>query len=101
MPELSGVPRLLRDHAAYRRLMDIYPSDANAIEFCQGTFSEMRDDVYEAIRYSVRATRSCTCIFAMFPRLFPNSTKSSSTPDTWIWEGRCEYIARLDPGYLH
>jgi mannonate dehydratase len=49
--ELAGVPRLLRNHAAYRRLIEIYPSAANGIEFCQGTFSEMKDDVYEAIRY--------------------------------------------------
>jgi mannonate dehydratase len=49
--ELAGVPRLLRNHAAYRRLIEIYPSPANAIEFCQGTFSEMQDDIYEAIRY--------------------------------------------------
>src|SRR5262249_31362135 len=48
---LAGVPRLMRDHAAYRRLLEIYPSDANAIEFCQGTFSEMPEDVYDAIRY--------------------------------------------------
>lgn len=51
MGDLAGVPRILRNHAAYRRLTEIYPSDANAIEFCQGTFSEMKDDVYEAIRY--------------------------------------------------
>jgi mannonate dehydratase len=51
MPELAGVPRLLRNHAAYRRLVEIYPSPSNGIEFCQGTFSEMQDDVYEAIRY--------------------------------------------------
>ena len=49
--ELAGVPRIMRSHAAYRRLVEIYPSEANGIEFCQGTFSEMRDDVYEAIRY--------------------------------------------------
>jgi mannonate dehydratase len=49
-PSLAGVPRLLRNHAAYRRLLAIHPSDANAIEFCQGTFSEMEDDVYQAIR---------------------------------------------------
>jgi mannonate dehydratase len=49
--QLAGVPRLLRNHAAYRRLIEIYPSDSNGIEFCQGTFSEMQDDVYEAIRY--------------------------------------------------
>jgi mannonate dehydratase len=51
VPSLAGVPRLMRNHAAYRRLLEIYPSGANAIEFCQGTFSEMTDDVYEAIRY--------------------------------------------------
>jgi mannonate dehydratase len=49
--ELAGVPRLMRNHAAYKRLLSIYPSRSNAIEFCQGTFSEMKDDVYEAIRY--------------------------------------------------
>ena len=51
VPELAGVPRLMRNHAAFKRLIDIYPSRSNAIEFCQGTFSEMQDDVYEAIRY--------------------------------------------------
>jgi mannonate dehydratase len=51
VPQLAGVPRILRNHAAYRRLTEIHPSSANAIEFCQGTFSEMEDDVYEAIRY--------------------------------------------------
>lgn len=49
--ELAGLPRIMRNHAAYRRLIEIYPSSANAIEFCQGTFSEMNDDVYDAIRY--------------------------------------------------
>ncbi|MEW5979311.1 MAG: mannonate dehydratase [Acidobacteriota bacterium] len=49
--QLAGIPRLLRNHAAYRRLVEIYPSDSNGIEFCQGTFSEMEDDVYEAIEY--------------------------------------------------
>ncbi len=51
VPRLARLPRLLRNHAAYRRLLEIYPSDSNGIEFCQGTFSEMEDDVYEAIRY--------------------------------------------------
>ena len=40
---LGGVPQLLRSFQAYKRLIEIYPSDANAIEFCQGTFSEMDD----------------------------------------------------------
>jgi mannonate dehydratase len=50
---LGGVPQLLRNFAAYKRLVEIYPSDSNAIEFCQGTMAEMEDDVdiYEKIRY--------------------------------------------------
>ena len=49
--QLGGIPQLLRSFAAYKRLIEIYPSDSNAIEFCQGTFSEMTDDIYEMIRY--------------------------------------------------
>ena len=50
---LGGVPQVLRSFGAYKRLIEIYPSDANGIEFCQGTFAEMADDVdiYEKIRY--------------------------------------------------
>ncbi|MDQ3809116.1 MAG: mannonate dehydratase [Chloroflexota bacterium] len=50
---VGGVPQLLRSFEAYKRLIDIYPSCANAIEFCQGSFAEMADgvDVYEKIRY--------------------------------------------------
>ena len=50
---LGGVPQILRNFAAYKRLIEIYPSDSNAIEFCQGTMAEMADDVdiYDKIRY--------------------------------------------------
>lgn len=50
---LGGIPQLLRSFDAYKRLVEIYPSDANAIEFCQGSFAEMSDsvDIYEKIRY--------------------------------------------------
>ncbi len=53
VPILGGVPQLLRSFASYKRLIEIYPSDSNAIEFCQGTISEMNDevDVYDKIRY--------------------------------------------------
>lgn len=52
VPKLGGIPQLLRSFAAYKKLMGIYPSDSNAIEFCQGTFSEMQgEDIYEMIRY--------------------------------------------------
>ena len=51
VPKLGGIPRLFRSFAAYKRLIEIYPSDSNAIEFCQGSFSEMKDDIYEMIDY--------------------------------------------------
>jgi mannonate dehydratase len=53
VPILGGIPQILRSFAAYKRLIEIYPSDSNAIEFCQGTFAEMADDVdiYDKIRY--------------------------------------------------
>ena len=51
VPKLGGVPMLLRSFDSYKRLIEIYPSDSNAIEFCQGTFSEMNEDIYEMIRY--------------------------------------------------
>ncbi len=53
--ELGGIPQLLRSFDAYKRLVEIVPSDSNAIEFCQGTFSEMEDTagdgIYDMIRY--------------------------------------------------
>lgn len=52
VPELGGVPRLLGSFDAYKRLTTIVDSPSNAIEFCQGTFSEMEgEDIYEMIQY--------------------------------------------------
>jgi mannonate dehydratase len=51
--KLGGIPQLLRSFESYKRLVEIYPSDSNGIEFCQGTFSEMKDDIYEMIDYFV------------------------------------------------
>lgn len=52
---VGGVPRLLNSFAAYKRLTEIVDSPSNAIEFCQGTFSEMNDaegeGIYDMIRY--------------------------------------------------
>ena len=50
---LGGIPQLMRSFDAYKRLIEIYPSESNAIEFCQGTFSEMNEDIYEMIEYFV------------------------------------------------
>ena len=51
VPVLGGIPQLMRSFDAYKRLIEIYPSDNNGIEFCQGTFAEMNDDIYEMIKY--------------------------------------------------
>ncbi len=48
---IAGVARVLRDHAALKRVVDIVPSDANGLTFCVGTIGAMPGDVLEAIRY--------------------------------------------------
>jgi mannonate dehydratase len=52
---VGGVPRLLNSFTNYKRLIEIVDSPSNAIEFCQGTFSEMADaegdGIYDMIRY--------------------------------------------------
>ena len=58
VPELGGVPRLLGSFDAYKRLISIVDSPSNAIEFCQGTFSEMAGaDIYEMIHYFAERNR--------------------------------------------
>ncbi len=50
MPTLRGHARLVYQPQLYQKLLDVYPSRSNALEFCQGTVAEMTDgDVYEAI----------------------------------------------------
>ena len=48
---IAGVARVLRDHAALQRVVDVVPSDANGLTFCVGTIGAMPGDVFEAIRY--------------------------------------------------
>ena len=48
---IAGVARIFRSHAALQRLIEIVPSDSNGLNFCQGTVSEMPENVLDAIRY--------------------------------------------------
>ncbi len=48
---LAGVARIFRSHSALRRLIETVPSEYNGLEFCQGTISEMPENVIHAIRY--------------------------------------------------
>ena len=51
VPSLGGVARIMRNVEAFKRVIEIVPSDYNGLEFCQGCFSEMGTNVIEAIRY--------------------------------------------------
>lgn len=49
VPELLGKPRILHTIEAFEKLMDLAPSPANAICFCQGTFAATGVDIPAAI----------------------------------------------------
>lgn len=50
LPTLRSTARILTSEAALQRFVDLVPSPANTLEFCQGTISEMPDlDIYEVI----------------------------------------------------
>ena len=51
VPSLGGVARIMKSPEAFKRVIEIVPSDYNGLLFCQGCFSEMGTDVIEAIRY--------------------------------------------------
>jgi len=47
---LRRTARLVNQPYKYQRVLDLVPSDANALEFCLGSLEEMREgDVYESI----------------------------------------------------
>ncbi|GAG40946.1 unnamed protein product, partial [marine sediment metagenome] len=50
-PMLKGEARILGNLEGLRRLIEMFPSEANGLNFCQGTVAEMGVDVIEAIRY--------------------------------------------------
>jgi mannonate dehydratase len=51
MPYIRGTPRLVYQPTMYRRLLDLYASKANTLEFCLGSVAEMTEgDVYNATR---------------------------------------------------
>lgn len=51
MPVVRNTPRLVYQPHMYQRLLDIYPSTHNQLEFCLGSLAEMTEgDIYEATR---------------------------------------------------
>ena len=51
VPTIKGETRVLGSMEGMKRLIEIVPSAANCLNFCQGTVAEMGVDVIEAIRY--------------------------------------------------
>ena len=51
VPTLKGETRVLGTLEGLKRLIEIVPSEANGLNFCQGTVAEMGVDALEAIRY--------------------------------------------------
>lgn len=50
MPTIRGYGRLVNQPSLYQKLLDIYPSRSNALEFCLGTLQEMTEgDIYDTI----------------------------------------------------
>jgi mannonate dehydratase len=50
LPSLLGNDRIMYNVEGFERLVQLVPSPANAIAFCQGTFSEMAIDIPATIR---------------------------------------------------
>jgi mannonate dehydratase len=50
MPTMRGQPRLVYQPQMYKRVIDLNPSPANALEFCLGSLAEMTEgDIYETV----------------------------------------------------
>ena len=56
LPELRGTPRLLHDPEHFDQLLNLVPSEHNALEFCLGTITEMPNvNIYEEVEKYSRA----------------------------------------------
>jgi mannonate dehydratase len=51
VPEISGIARIMRSPEAFRKYLDLVPSENTGVVFCQGCFTEMGCDVPAEIRH--------------------------------------------------
>lgn len=54
---LRGTPRLVNSHDKYDRLLSLFDSPSNAMQFCIGSLMEMPGDIYETTRRYLRSGR--------------------------------------------
>ena len=66
VPEISGVARIMRSPGAFRKYLELVPSDSTGVVFCQGCFTEMGSDVPAEIRH-----------FGSRGKIFPSTSETS------------------------
>lgn len=82
VPMLNGMPRILRSPEAFDRMLEIVPSSSNAINFCQGCFSQMlsAEGVYAAIAHFLRRD---AIAYVHFRNVSPDSRPDRFTEAFW------------------
>jgi mannonate dehydratase len=93
VPSLAGIARIMRSPEAFDRMLDIVPSDANAMVFCQGCFAQMLDaeGVHAAIeRYVSRGAAA----FVHFRNVGAASTRERFTESFWD-EGKIDMVRAM------
>ena len=86
---IGGVARVFRSHAALRRLTEIVPSASNGLGFCQGTISEMPENIFDAIRYFGSRNKICYVHFRNVSGTVP------SFSETFIDEGHVDMLEAM------
>ncbi|MFD0618622.1 mannonate dehydratase [Paenibacillus sp. GCM10027629] len=60
MPTLRGMPRLVYTPQLYQKLLDLVPSQSNALDLCMGTVQEMATgNLYDAIESYTKQNKVC------------------------------------------
>lgn len=86
---LGGVPQLFRSFDAFKRAMNLYPSDSHGLEFCLGCWSEMGEDLETVIRYFGSRNELFYVHFRDVEGTVP------SFHETWIDEGNYDALEIL------
>jgi len=89
---IAGTARIIRSTEAYKRVIEMVPSDSNCLEFCQGTVSEWcqtADDVYDAIRYFTTRKKITYVHFRNVRGVMPSFT------ETFIDNGKVDMLEAM------
>ena len=87
--QIGGVTRILNSHDGLKHLIDLVPSDSNALDFCQGSVSVMEGDVHDAIRYFGSRGKIAYVHFRNVTARFPKFA------ETFIDEGYVDMAAAM------